>query len=60
MTFVEVLGLLGLAGTFYGLVRRNHTDGVWVVGLSLALLFVLAALYGDELLGDLIRQSGAQ
>jgi hypothetical protein len=49
----------GLADTLIGIIGHRTTVGLWTVSLSLALLCVLAALFGDEIAGDLIRQPDA-
>ena len=56
MTPAEFFGLLGLAAALIGIVFRRTTAGVWIVIVSFTLLFIWAVMYGDEVLGNLLRR----
>jgi hypothetical protein len=47
----------GALGAFFvGLLTRHTRPGAWTVGISLAVLFALAVLYGDPVVADWIRR----
>jgi hypothetical protein len=54
MTWVEVVLILSVAGVAGGISARHHAAGRLLLGGSLAVLAILAAIFGPELLADLM------
>ena len=54
MTVAEVLILASLLAFVVGIVRRNHRDGRWLLGISFIALVVLLSRFGEEIVRDLL------